>query len=697
MRTILVLGNLFLIIAMLDGSNSTKAKTNGTTGAVPENYHAASINSLAGVTIDVKAANDATIFFKSESGNEVDAPESDGQQIPHLVLNRNGVPTPGYERTLHFSLGSLIVPPSGLYARLVIETQHDDPDQTHQNAEPIRVWQDTKFIPYAGKSQEPISVDFNVVFQRSFQHQTELMRTPTDYYNYQIILFDPQGNELREIRKEYAFLMENQWRVPLPMVLEASPGAAPNELLVYFYDMIPFKANPRDPDSRIPRHDVERYIQIELIPAMVAAFETQSNLWEMPWYSEWTSYRPEEDAKTLSVALVEYKTWFHGAPTTLGHALISIRVDGSFGTYPNLTDGIMSVFHHELFHSQQRSLSLHLANNGNIAGRDDAWKIFSEGTAALTSLVANPGVEFGANSGLRRYVKRANAYLGADGISDGSSNKSYSLIPYETALYWRFLYEKCGGLNEGREDPSTGMKVIRHALEALYGGEIVDIYSSTDMIGAFPDVLDAALQATPACEFQTYNESLVHFARAIYQLRLDDGRCPVSGEPATCGFFDPYRLYQSPLIKNYLITGDSEIKIQDSIPTSYGIDILELGIDTALEGKSLTIIFESNFNDSYQFSVEVLKLKTSYSESHLERYAFEGQKVNIQTNGNSLESRVSQIGNPLSARVENGYQVMRIENRGADDINGLALIITRMDTNETSERMGDYTIQVVVE
>jgi hypothetical protein len=155
----------------------------------------------------------------------------------------------------------------------------------------------------------------------TFDPVTELphttIKTPTDYYRYRILVSDPQGNQLKSYMGDYAFLLENQWRVPLPDVLENTPGAAPDELLIYYYNMVPFQTDFRYPDTQIPRQEVDKYIQTELIPQMVKAFETQSNLWDLPWYGEWSNYRADEDPKTLSVALGGYRTWFHGSAPSL--------------------------------------------------------------------------------------------------------------------------------------------------------------------------------------------------------------------------------------------------------------------------------------------------------------------------------------------------------------------------------------------
>jgi hypothetical protein len=149
------------------------------------------------------------------------------------------------------------------------------------------------------------------------------------------------------------------------------------------------------------------------------------------------------------------------------------------------------------------------------------------------------------DSGARAFLSQANYFVGGDGVP-GDLNRSYEVIsPYRAAIYWRFLYEQCGGMQEDMEDPAAGMQVIRQALTALYAGDAVDVGSSTDLVGTLLEIMDEALGSSP-CPFATYEESLAAFARMLYALRLDGGRCLRPGEPKGCGLYDPYRLYADP-------------------------------------------------------------------------------------------------------------------------------------------------------
>jgi hypothetical protein len=669
MRTILLINNLFLIFSLLQSSANPKNGENPARISVMRVEEPEAHPSLAAMSVSLEAATGATILFKTDNGQAVNAPQAENGKIPYLVLNRNGVATPNFERTLHISLGNIQVPPSGLYADLEIETEHSNPDFGRDTTEKILVWAEKRFVSPASNSQRPQSIDFTVVFQRLIDKQSRAILTPTDYYSYRVKIRDSKGKILRTIEQPYSFLLENQWRVPLPKVLEATPGAAPRELVLYFYDMIPFQSSLRDPETRIPRQDVERYIQTELIPAMVQAFEVQTNIWNLPWYKEWKNLRSEEDPKILSVALDEYGTWFHGAAPSLGHAMISIRVDGSFGEYASVTDGIMSVFHHELFHNQQRNISLHFGSKGNISGKDGAWELFSEGTAVLASLVGQPAVQMASSSMPRSYLKRVNAFIGSDGIFPGGLNMSYTKIPYHTALYWRYLYEQCGGINHGVEDPAAGMQVIQKILETLYNGEIVNINSSTSAVENLPKILDVALYKTPACAFKSYDESLVHFTRAIYQLRLADGRCP-GHAPAECGFFDPRKLYSVPGEENHTIVMDGKTNINGNIRSSFGVDLVRLSPGPNLDGKSMRILFKSASGSAYNYNVEIW--------THQESSVRDGRPI-------------------AGKQTRPGVSMIEVDKIALENFQDLDLVITRLDTNEDVHQPGQYTIQVIVE
>jgi hypothetical protein len=273
-------------------------------------------------------------------------------------------------------------------------------------------------------------------------------------------------------------------------------------------------------------------------------------------------------------------------------------------------------------------------------------------------------------------MKRANTFIGSEDTIGGGLNKRYRDIPYYTALYWRFLYENCSGITSGGDDPATGMKIIRHALETLYKGEIVQISNATDVAGAFPLILDRALQSTPSCVFHSYEESLIHFARAIYLLRLEDRRCPDSMELTGGGLMDPHHLYHTPPADVFLVTAETVTEIRGWIPSSYGIDLIDLAFSTSMRGKNLKILFADSSPSISEFHVEVWKTRTIQGEPG---------------------PRPAQIVEPIALNSENGRLILEIENLALTTFDGLGLIITRMDPYEDTETTGAYSIQVLAE
>ena len=595
------------------------------------------------------------------------------REIPQLVLNRNGVLTPGYERTLEVVANNVPVYAPGIRVILTISTQHQDPDRARADGKRIQVWRDEQFIPYTSQTQQGVRLSFSVTFDRHTILDEKPIITPTDYFRYQISVVDLNGNLRQSYTQDYAFLMENHWRVPLPKLLEAEPGSAPDQLLIYYYDMTPFQADMRDPFTQIPRQDIGRYIQVELIPVMVKAIQTQSNDWGFAWYPEWHNFRRDEDPKILSVALGEYGVWFHGEAPTLGHSMISIRVDGTAREYDNLTDGIMSTFHHELFHNHQRNISLHFTQNGNVAGKDEAWKMFSEGTAVLASSVGQPDVQFGQAISLRSYMKRANSFIGDDGVFGGGLNKRYENIPYHTVMYWRFLYEKCGGL----ENTATGMGVIRTVLETLYNGEVVNIHNVINPIEALPQVMDRALAQSSSCPFHSYEKSLSAFAYSIYMLRLENGRCSELIDSG-CGFYAPNSLYTIPPVQMVSTTGIPTTFANGNIPTSYGIDFVEIEMDSTADGKSLMVKFDKSSVSNAEFAVAIVLL-------------------NSQEHEPETKNRPISMGEPKLLKDEDGHFMFSIDRVNLNEFDYVGLIITRTDSNEELDNHGSYTIQIMTE
>jgi hypothetical protein len=632
------------------------------------------------LTITVRAASGVTIGFRTQNGEKVGGVPPETWDLPHLVLQRNGALTDPQERTVLVAVTGIEVPPAGVTVTLTIETQHGDPD-THTDSPPrIQVWRESQRIVNASRNtQADVTVILEHLFDETVLTDAGVLATPTDYYRYDLVVTDalhPATNPSYTFSRDYAFLMENQWVAPLPEVREASVGAAPDELVVYYCDMFPFRRDGDSPTTWLPRERVEGYIRAELIPALIEAYRVQTDVWGFPWYEEWTSYRAGPDAERQSVALADGETWFHDEAPRQGHAGISLNVSRVKEEYDTLTDGLMSIFYHELFHSHQRNICQHYGGDGRVGGTKNAWDFFAEGTAVLASSVGQPGVEFSQTQGLRAYTFNARVFLGRAGKSAGDFNKSYEgMYPYDAVAYWRFLYEHCGGVSDRVEDPAAGMQVIRQALSVLYAGHVVDIGASTDLVEKMPAIMTQALEAS-SCPFRTYEESLQAFTRAIYQLRLEGGRCTAPGFPRGCGFYDPHELYPDPPYSTILYTGEAITYTRLSqpypagIPSSFGMDFVDVALDPSLDGQSLTLEFHSARGGEAEFAVQVW---------------------NLMLPGDGSRPRPASA-ETLMTKHSDGHLSHVIPAINTTECNRLGLVITRTDARESLDPEGAYTV-----
>jgi hypothetical protein len=257
------------------------------------------------------------------------------------------------------------------------------------------------------------------------------------------------------------------------------------------------------------------------------------------------------------------------------------------------------------------------------------------------------------------------------------------MTPYRAAIYWRFLYEQCGGMKDGAEDPTTGMRMIHRSLELLYSESVADTNQSTDLVRHLPAVIDQVLKDpnAPSCPFGTFRESLQHFARAIYQLRLDGGRCTAPGVPAGCGFYDPNRLYFDPPVSRITYKGEKIVyaaadqAYPSGIRSSFGIDFVDVELDPSSQGQPVTIEFFGTPGGEAEFGIEIWSLVDSGipggSQKRLSMVTTPGQLAETTTDGHLF------------------YTIPEIDTRVA---NRLALIITRLDSEEDSDPVGAYTI-----
>jgi hypothetical protein len=473
-----------------------------------------------------------------------------------------------------------------------------------------------------------------------------------------------------EMEGEFAFLLENQWVARLPEVQEESAGAAPDELIVHYCDMFPFQSVAGDVATRLSRRAVHGYVRTELVPTLVEAFRAETDDWGFPWSDGWTTRRAGEDGRRLSVALTDGSTYFHGRAPFFGHSGMSINVSSRIiAAYGTLTDALSSVFYHELFHNVQRAINQSSGGDGAVGGKGGAWEFFSEGTAAFASSVGRADVELTPSSPPRQYLVNVNRLIGL-GLTYGYEHVS----PYGAALYWRFLYEQCGGMRGVVEDPAAGMRVISRTLGVLYSGAVVDIASSTDLARWLPAIIDEALAMPSLCPFHTYEASLAHFARAVYSLRLLEGRCLAPGTPAGCGFFDPHDAYRTPWARQIVYRGGRE-EHSGELAGSVGIALIEVVRPRATDGRFLAVDFIPMPGSKARFSVQVWPLTGLRQGEGSEPPAAATADPQVLTSAGA-DGRLLYVMPAIDAGVSDG----------------LAVIVTRVDADEGLDPVGSYKI-----
>jgi hypothetical protein len=636
--------------------------------------------------VQLNSANGLVIDFHTQNGQTVTGASPVSKEIPHLVLFRNGELTRPEERTLHLTLAGLEVPPkTGLTFTLRVETQHGDPDRGGNVEYPLSVWEHREWIP-GTQGGENVTLFFEKEFLEATGVEGEMVTTPTDYFRIEIALYSgaslaggptsySPGNLTYTYIEEYAFLMESQWIAPLYRPDEITPNTVPAELAIYYCDMFPIQNKPYDLNSRLPRAAVHRYIQEEIGPALLEAEWVQTHDWGFSWQENWTGFRSGSYRDRLNVALVRGDLWFHGMAPGQASSGISINLDWpKRAAYDSLADWILSVFHHELFHNLQRNQKIANGKWGDIDGKHDAWKVITEGTAVLATSVGQPEVEFVRSRERRMYMTNANRFLAGDRYFNDDLTTSYKEInPYNTTLYWRFIYEQCSG---PQGDPEIGMQVVRQTLNNLYASDDLERVSKEELVEAFPNLMNKVFSKVAWCPFRTYQESLRAFSHAIYALRLEGGRCNRAVGLAGCGFYDPLGLYSDPHVEEIIFTGEG-IVYNSGIGSSFGMEFIEITLDPQVEGRNLSLVFELAEEVEAEFSVQVWRLKSD-RDGHLVRIPAPKNKPDL------LE-----IDRAKSATV---YEIDRID---LEQNNRLGLIITRLDSHEALDGVGAFTIYLV--
>lgn len=630
-------------------------------------------------TIVLRPVGHQTILFKSNNGETKNKIPAEEKHIPHLVLYRNGQVTDPGQRTVAIDVNWQLAPRSTAGLELILETQNGNPDAGGGAVNRITVWQQKISLPAA-----PILSGEAGTLRLIYTFPGELPAgegrydpTPTGYYRLKILAKTPgKKSKIKVYEQDYALLLENQMRVPLPSA--GQPPAGPQELVIYYTDMTPIQVNTYGVNNRVPRTAVSNYVQYALIPGMQEILQLLIRDWGFTWSPAWKSFREDEDKYALTVALTDDAIWYHGPAPEGGFGLISINIHQlKLNTYSNSTEWILSIFSHELFHNLQRSINLAYGNLGDNEGSHQAWEIITEGTAMLVESLVREEFEYSPGPTDDPYTYHLRSFVDSLAANNITSKSSYrNISPYDLVVYWRFLYDNCNRDLGPGSTVRDRIDIVKDTLEVLYSQPVLLESSREDLPQNFEKLMDQVIPRHPHCPYHNYQESLAAFARSLYALRLEPPGTDANSATISYSVPEPERPAPTPIPAAASLTfSDSPLNYEDQIAASYGIDFIELRLVEPVTSGALQIDFRS-LSTMASYQLQIIQYRTTAAAdgnpqidgTHTVLYTGETEA------GGSLHFRLAGLDQPLSEH--------------------LAIIITRIDDQEAADSTGRYQLEI---
>jgi hypothetical protein len=234
-------------------------------------------------------------------------------------------------------------------------------------------------------------------------------------------------------------------------------------------------------------------------------------------------------------------------------------------------------------------------------------------------------------------------------------------------------------MQDGEEKPEAGLRIIREILEILYNNPNSAIGSVTNGMELMQIIIDTVfnLEQGSLCPFQTFQQNLINFAEAIYLLQFEGGRCDEPGLPLGCGFYDPYKQYESPLVSEFKYGNPSEV-YEGEINSSFGIDFVEVRLDGFESVRELQIDISGMQGGEAEFNVQVWKLITNGKDDETKQ-----KLISAYNPEHFLVTKDSDISSLVISADE-----LEVYDR-------LGFVITRLDMDEIQDPVGGYTINLV--
>ena len=452
------------------------------------------------------------------------------------------------------------------------------------------------------------------------------------------------------------FVALDTWAIDLP----------PYTVQIHYAVLFPFARGEAHLDERLAPQAVHALIGQHCVPIILKAWRTQFGPWGFgPIHPRWDADRVVEVIFTCPPYAL-----FDG----LGTHTISSYSDGSpyperriwllshdqvLQRYDTLENGLKIVLSHEFFHLAQWNVRL---SAGQAPPR---WtNAIIEAQAIAASSIQYPELELSRahlSSTKSQYSASAERFLEKRLETSYVALEAEQVHRYDAALYWRFLYEQYGD-----------MRVYRSALQELARQPAVESAAS---LGA---IMDAALRRVKG-PFDSYEASLLAFARANAALLTEEGRC-TAVDRAACGewYHDPQRMYTIPSWEEMLTYRGSRLEYAGTIPASYGTDLIQVSLGGELEGTSLRITFRGQ---GARFHVAAWKM-------HMDA-AGPANPARGLTGLHAATPRPE----PLSGDCSDAC-TYALSNLNLAQVDRLMLIVVRLDPFEDRDPLGAYQLTV---
>jgi hypothetical protein len=562
-------------------------------------------------------------------------PERPRFDLPLLYLRREREGAAKVDRTLTISISGLV---GGTEIEVEVVSLHADVSASEE-------WEETRRFVLP---ERPCTSDDPCALQWTFDPTTTL----SDLYYLRVK--DSVGQLLWENPHPDRpdFVMLDTWDVGLDGYI----------VRVYYATLFPFARGENDIENRLPPDAVTDFIEHRFVPMIVDTWNTQFHTWGF------TPVHPDWDPDRIIEVIIADPPFalFDGTGTYTrligadGRPYPERRIwwfssHNGFQAYDSLENGYKVVFSHEFFHLVQWNTLL-------STGRPESFwlHVFIEAQAKLAPSVQYPELEIRRDHvvvGDSAYASAANRFLALRLNTSYAALEAGGEAKYDATLYWRFLYEQF-----------NDTAIIRAALEEMA------YHFAPDIVGSIEVAMNEAFARVDG-PFRTFEESLVAFARANYALRLKNGRC-IAEDPAECdrAYYDPDNTYVGPSLEAELNYDGSLLTYDGSIATSFGMDFVEVSLNPVVHDRPLVVTFQGEGavfqgeGSVAQFSVQIWKLRRGARPHAVTPHP----EIIPQDHG---EARV--------------YVIPYLDTTTYDR---LALIITRLDPDETSDPAANYSI-----